>query len=215
MSLQTELDARAAKNRERFPADVTAAMDANVAAVTAANLADSTLRVGDPLPDATLLDVTGAQVTIAQLLAEGPLVVSVYRGGWCPYCNMELRALQERLEEIAEAGGRLVAVSPMTPDASLTTAEKADLAFPVLSDVGLTFTRSLGLVHDLTPDVKALYDAWGFDTDTVNDGHGDELPLPATFVVGADGTVAWRHVDADYTQRAEPDDIIAALRELG
>jgi peroxiredoxin len=214
LTLQDDLNARRAKNAAALPPAMLAAMDHDVASVAASGIADRAARVGDPLPRATLLDVEGNPVTIDEMLAEGPLVISVYRGGWCPYCNVELRALESRLEEITATGGRLVAVSPMSPDASLTTAEKHDLGFPVLSDVGLSWLRALGLVHSLSDDVKALYDSWGFQTDVVNVGHGDELPLPATFVVAQDGTISWRHVDPDYVQRADPDDIVAALRDL-
>jgi len=102
----------------------------------------------------------------------------------------------------------------MTPDASLSAKEKFELEFAVLSDVGMLYGRELGLVHPLSDDVKALYDSWGFDTDVVNDGHGSELPLPATFVVGTDGVIRWRFVHPDYTKRAEPADVVAALRDL-
>lgn len=214
MPLQEQLDARNAANRERLPAATTAAMDADVDAVSASGLAGAALDVGGVLPSFTLRDEQGVEVTREDLLAHAPVVLSFYRGGWCPYCNLQFAALAVALPAIEEQGARLVAVSPQTPDASLTTRERNELPFSVLSDVGNVLARKLGLVHRLSDDVKALYDGWGFDTDGANDGHGDELPLPATFVVDGDGVVRWRFVDADYRRRAEPDDVVAALREL-
>lgn len=214
MSLQDALDQRRDASRERLPREALDAMDAGVTAVTASDLVGRALPVGARLPPFTLPDATGTPVSSQDLLAEGPLVVVFYRGGWCPYCNLVLGGLQARLDEFAAHGATLVAVSPQLPDASLSTAEKHALSFPVLSDVGNAYARELGLVHGLGADVQALYEQWGFDLAGRNDGHDDELPLPATYVVAPHGTVAWRFVDADYKRRAEPDDVLAALAAL-
>lgn len=210
-SLTETLEARRRKSVAAKDDATNAAMADDVAAVTASGLADRALGVGASFPSFTLSDATGGKVSLDELLADGPVVISFYRGGWCPYCNLELAALQARIEDVRAAGGQLVAISPQTPDASLSTNEKHDLGFPVLSDVGNVVAGEVGLVHRLTPAVKELYDGYGFETDVLNDGHGDEFPLPATFVLDADGEVTWRFVDADYIRRAEPDDIIAAL----
>jgi len=200
--------------RASIPAETLAVMDAATDALAATHLAEQCLGVGAPAPDFSLPDATGALVTLSKLLAEGPVVLAFYRGGWCPYCNIELRSLQARLPEIAAAGGRLVAISPQTPDNSLTTAEKLDLSFPVLSDVGNVVARSYGLVFSLADDLRPVYGGWGLDLPAANGDDSFELPLPATFVLGADGTVAWRFADADYTKRGEPDEVIDALRAL-
>lgn len=213
-SLQDTLEARREASIAGKDEATNAAMAGDVAEVDASGLADKALATGATFPSFSLPSATGEVVTSDELLADGPVVVTFYRGGWCPYCNLALAALQSRLDDIHAAGGRLVAISPQTPDASLSTAEKKDLTFTVLSDVGNVLAREVGLVHRLSDDVKELYDGWGFETDVVNDGHGDELPLPATFVLDADGTVAWRFVDPDYIKRAEPDDVVAALRGL-
>lgn len=214
MGLQDTLDERRAASRESKDDATLAAMDGDVEGVAASALVDEALPVGERFPSFTLPNATGGSTSLDGLLADGPVAVTFYRGGWCPYCNLALAGLQARLDDIRDAGGRLVAISPTTPDASLSTAEKHELQFTVLSDVGNVLAREVGLVHRLTPAVKQLYDGWGFETDVVNGGHGDELPLPATFVLGRDATVAWRFVDPDYTKRAEPDDIVASLRAL-
>ena len=213
-TLEDTLEARRRRSIAGKDEATNAAMSDDVAAVLASGLADRALPVGDAFPSFELPGVDGEPVRLEDLLADGPVVVSFYRGGWCPYCNLEFAALQARLDDIRAAGATLVAISPQTPDASLSTVEKAELTFPVLSDVGNELARKVGLVHRISPAVKELYDGWGFETDERNDGHGDELPLPATYVLAADGTVAWRFVNADYIRRAEPDDIVAALEAL-
>lgn len=200
--------------RANLPATSLQVMDAATAELAASGLAERSLAVGADAPDFTLPDATGGEVTLSSLLADGPVVVSFYRGGWCPYCSTELRTLQTRLPEIAAAGGRLVAVSPQTPDNSLSTAEKLALAFPVLSDVGNAVARAYGLVFRLPENLRDLYTGWGLDLPAANGDRSFELPLPATFVIAADGKVVWRFADADYTTRAEPDDVLAALRAL-
>jgi peroxiredoxin len=142
-------------------------------------------------------------------------VLTFYRGAWCPYCNIALRSLQQHHDAITARGARLVAVSPQIPDESLSLAEKHDLAFDVLSDIGSDTAKQYGLAFDLPEDLAAVYDKLGFDLQRVNDGHPRTLPLPATYVINRAGVIRWAFVDTDYTARAEPADILAALDELG
>ena len=200
--------------RARIPPGTLAVMEAATASLEASQLAERSLAVGAAAPDFSLPDAKGDRVVLSKLLTEGQVVLSFYRGGWCPYCNIQLKTLQDRLGDIAEAGGRLVAVSPQTPDNSLSTAEKHSLAFPVLSDVGNAVARSYGIVFTLADELRPVYAGWGLDLAAANGDRSFELPLPATYLIRPDGTVAWRFVDADYTKRAEPDDVVDALRAL-
>lgn len=170
--------------------------------------------VGAHAPDFTLPDSTGEHVSLSSLLSRGPVVLAFYRGGWCPHCSTELRAYQARLAEISSLGAALVAVSPQTPDNSLSTREKLELAFPVLSDTGNVVARSYGLVFSLPEELREIYAGFGLDLPTANGDDSFELPLPATYVIDTEGAVVWRHVDADYTKRAEPNDVIAALAAI-
>ena len=136
------------------------------------------------------------------------------RGGWCPYCSLELRALQGALEQVRAANATLVAVSPQAPDASLDTVERQELTFPVLSDVGNVVARSYGLVFRLSDDLRATYDTFGIDLAGANGTDDHELPIPATYIIDTDGTVRFAFVDPDYTKRADPTDVVAALTEL-
>ncbi|OUD03889.1 hypothetical protein CA983_07275 [Streptomyces swartbergensis] len=133
---------------------------------------------------------------------------------WCPYCNIALRSLQQHHDAIAARCARLVAVSPQIPEESLSLTEKHQLAFHVLSDIGLDTAKQYGLAFDLPGDLAAVYDRLGFDLQRVNGGHARTLPLPATYVIDRAGTIRWAFVDTDYTRRAEPADILTALDAL-
>jgi len=211
-TLAAQLAERNQANRARIPQAALRTLDDATATLVDSGRADAGLAVGDAMPDFTLPDHTGNDVSLSSLLARGPVVVSFYRGGWCPYCSLELRALQTRLEEITAAGATLVAISPQTPDDSLSTAEKLELRFPVLSDVGNVVADKLGLVFTIPEPLREVYQGFGIDLPAANGDHSFRLPIPATYVLGRDGTVLWRHVDPDYTRRAEPDDVLAALR---
>ncbi len=177
-------------------------------------IAGRAIQVGDELPHFVLPNALGEEVSSEALLREGPLVISFYRGGWCPYCNLELHALQQSLSEIEAQGAALLAISPETPDHSLSTQEKQGLEFEVLSDQGNDVARKLGLVFALEDGIRAHYADFGFALPDFNDDESWEVPIPATLVVGCDGRVAWRFVDADYTVRGEPAEVIAALKAL-
>ncbi|KOX00443.1 MULTISPECIES: peroxiredoxin-like family protein [unclassified Streptomyces] len=176
--------------------------------------AERALTVGAQAPRFSLPSATGQTLALDDLLVDGPVVLTFYRGAWCPYCNIALRSLQQHHEAITARGAHLVAVSPQIPDESLTLTEKHDLAFDVLSDIGSDTAKQYGLAFDLPDDLAAVYDKLGFDLQRVNDGHPRTLPLPATYVIDRDGVIRWAFVNADYTTRAEPADILAALDAL-
>lgn len=173
------------------------------------------VKAGDKIEPFTLPDGNGVPVALDQLLADGPAVIVFYRGGWCPYCNLTLRTYQtELLPELGKLGARLVAVSPQTPDGSLSTKETNELSFTVLSDVGNVVARSLGITYAASDDVRATAEAIGNDLGKVN-GTGEwDLPHPTVLVVGRDGIVAFADVHPDYTTRTEPAAVLAALGEL-
>ncbi|MEM6717142.1 MAG: peroxiredoxin-like family protein, partial [Cyanobacteria bacterium P01_C01_bin.147] len=140
--------------------------------------------------------------------------IAFYRGGWCPYCNLELKALQNALASIQETGAALVAISPETPDNSLTTQEKNELAFPVLSDLDNQVARQFGLVFQLPASLRPIYDGFGIDLVAYNGNDQFELPIPATYVVQPNGEIVYAFADVDYTKRAEPSDVVNALKAL-
>ena len=165
-------------------------------------------------PDFALPDALGATVRLAELLTRGPVALVFYRGEWCPYCNLALRAYQASLPEIERLGATLVAISPQTPDNSLTTVEKKGLTFPVLSDVGNRVARQYGLVFAIGEAARPVYAAIGADLPAFNGDASWELPMPGVFVIAPDGTVRFVAVEADFTRRPDPGTILTALRPL-
>jgi peroxiredoxin len=213
-SLNAELRAFYQARRQQIPDDVRQVMLRAGEELAASGQDTRALSAGDRAPRFALPSATGRTVALDDLLADGPVVLTFYRGAWCPYCNIALRGLQQRHADITARGARLVAVSPQVPDESLTLVEKHGLAFDVLSDVGSGTAGQYGLAFDLPDDLAAVYDRLGFELERVNGGHPRTLPLPATYVIDRGGVIRWAFVATDYTTRAEPADIIAALDAL-
>jgi peroxiredoxin len=212
MGLRQELDAQRARFFASAPADEAEIIRRTDAALAAQGIERRIPRQGDPAPPFALPNVHGRTIDSASLLAKGPLIVVFYRGGWCPYCNLELRAYQRALPDIRARGAALVAISPETPDGALSAKEKNGLEFEVLSDGGNKAAAAFGLVHDAPMELRALYAKWKLDLPRFNGQPGDwNLPLPGTFVISPAGAILLAHADADYRIRLEPSDALAAL----
>jgi peroxiredoxin len=204
-------EVRAAASPERLQANAQALAD-----LIASGLSASALREGDAAPDFALPDAHGQVIALRALLDRGPVVISFYRGGWCPYCNLELRGLQRALPEIVRAGASLVAISPQLPDHSLSTEEKNQLTFPVLSDAGNIVAKRFGIVFTLPAALVHAYKAIGRDLVEMNGEAGAaELPMPATFVLDKSGAIRLAFVEEDWSKRLDPDIVVDTLRGLG
>ncbi|KAF5131471.1 Thiol-disulfide oxidoreductase ResA [Metarhizium anisopliae] len=166
------------------------------------------IQPGAKLPQFNLPDATGKVQSSSDLLAKGPLLITFYRGEWCPFCNLALRALQLRLPEIEAKGVTLVAVSPELPDTSLSTVDKNELKFPVLSDVGLKFARELGIVWKQPEALRPVLAGFGTDLKARNGDDSFEVPIPTTILVDQHGTVRNVHAEPDYFKRLEPQDAL-------
>ena len=211
-----ELDsARNFYRGQKIPKRALKIMDAATAELLNNSVASHALQPGDIAPDFILPDTDGRAVRLYTELARGPVVMVFYRGGWCPYCKIHLRGFQKSLPKLKAAGAQVVAISPQLPDQSLTTQEKDKLAFPVLSDVGLNTARAFGVAFELPKTLLDLYADFGHPLENFNGVEGgEELPLAATFVIRADRTIAYAHVEADYTRRSEPLEVLNLVREL-
>ncbi|GAD93710.1 hypothetical protein NECHADRAFT_78070 [Paecilomyces variotii No. 5] len=174
----------------------------------------SIIKVGRKLPDFKLPDANGDEVSSTDLLAQGPLLITFYRGGWCPFCNLALRALQKHLDDIKSHGANLVAISPELPDTSLTTAQKNELSFPVLSDIGLRFARKLGIVWKQPDTLRPVFEIFENDLKARNGDNSFEVPVPVTLLVGRDGIVRNVFAESDYAKRVEPQEVIYWLTQL-
>jgi peroxiredoxin len=210
--LQTDLDAFRATWEARVGETIARLIGGDIEDLRGSGILDRAARAGDAFPlDTPLLDAQGRAFDLKALAARQPLIVTFYRGGWCPYCNLELRAYQARLAEIGRAGAALVAVSPELPDHSLSTAEKNDLAFPVLSDVGGALASALGIRFTLSDTVRPFYEKAGHALPERNGDGTWALPMPATFVVAQGGVIAAAFVEPDYRRRVDPRAAIDAL----
>jgi len=205
---------RALQESLGMPEEDREVIGAAMADVTASGVAPG-LAVGATAPDVALPDTTGRTVSLSQAAGGGALVVSFYRGGWCPYCSLELQALDERRADFAAHGAALVAISPERPDHTVALVEREHLGFPVLVDAHQEAGRAFEVVFTAPASVKDLYvGKWGFDLSRqMADGSWD-LPIPATFVLDADLVVRAAWVDSNYMRRTDPDDILAAVQAL-
>lgn len=210
-SLKSELDARRNAFNARAPEDVKKIYEDGVSAVADSGILDSAKQVGDEAPNFALGNATGTVVKLSDYLEKGSVILTWYRGGWCPYCNLTMHSMQQHLPEFRVLGANLLALTPELPDRSLSTAEKNELEFEVLSDIDSKVAHEYGLVFKLTDDVAAIYEE-KFGLSEYNGNDSNELPLAATYVINPEGKIIYAFVDADYRNRAEPSDIIAALK---
>jgi peroxiredoxin len=171
------------------------------------------LQMGDKAPNFELKNALDQVVKLSWLLENGPVVLTWYRGGWCPYCNMQLRYLQTMLPEFKNANATLVAISPETPDNSLNTKEKNKLEFEVLSDYDNQVAKKFGIAFTLNEELVGIYNGF-HKLETFNGIDTNELPIPATYIIDTDYTIKYAFINPDYRERAEPKDLVTVLKRL-
>jgi len=212
MSLKEQLAEYRAGWYQRVPAERQAIMKRHIDQLRNGATARTMLKIGDHAPAIVLENAKGVTVDVGTLLAKGPVIVTFYRGGWCPYCNLELKAYQDILPEIVAVGASLVAISPEKPDDTVSTAEKNALTFEALSDVGQNVGRKFGLVYEFTEELKSAYRGFNLDIPVRNGTPGEwALPVSATYVIDRDGSIVYAYTDVDYRDRADPRDVLAVL----
>jgi peroxiredoxin len=213
MTLKHEIENFQKEMIPQIPGNVLQALQRTSAELLAKNIEEKAVKKGNTIPSFTLPDATGKTIISDDLLKDGPVVISFYRGGWCPYCNLELKALQGVLPEIKKLNAGLIAISPELPDGSLTTQENNALGFPVLSDQGNEVAKQFGLVFELDAELVPMFkENFNWDLIAINGTEKVELPMPATYVVDREGIVQFAFVNSDYTQRAEPEEILEVLK---
>jgi len=217
MSLQAKLDAfksdfEAGKPPYSVPRSVIETMHRATAELVASGAASRAKKAGEIAPSFSLKDPEGNVVSSNELLKKGPLVVSFYRGVWCPYCNMELQALEAAKSQFDKYGASLVAISPQTAPNSRKSIRQNKLSFPIVSDVKGKVGAAFGLRFDLPDYLVELYKGLKNDLPAFNDDPSWMLPMPARYVIGQDGTILYSEVNPDYTHRPEPEDMIPVLQ---
>jgi len=196
------------------PPEILTGLAAEIRKLAESGIARQALQVGARVPDFTLPDAYGKPVTLSALLGRGPAVVTFYRGGWCPFCDLQLRAYQGALGAIHGLGAELVAISPQTPDYALSDVEKKRLSFPVLTDKGNRVAREFRLVFALSDELKKLQTHFGSVLPKFNGDDSWELPMPGTFVLDRQGVVRLASVDPNWMVRVEPAAILEVLRAV-
>jgi peroxiredoxin len=213
-TLSEQLDEYRAGWTQRVPAERRAIMERHIQHLIDTGLGQLAKRAGDRAPAIILPDARGQTLDVSTLLARGPVVVTFYRGGWCPYCNLELKAYRDLLPRIVATGASIVAISPETPDDTVTTAEKNALTFPILSDVGQKVGRAFGLVYAFTDELRSAYEGVGIDISTKNGSPDDwSLPISATYVIGPDGVIRYADTSVDYRWRTDPLEVLKVLEK--
>ncbi|WP_346883419.1 peroxiredoxin-like family protein [uncultured Algibacter sp.] len=214
MSLTETLANKNAESRARIPSEALEIMDRATNSLKDAHILNNAIKVNDTFPNAVLKNINGDNKGIDSLKGEKATIISFYRGGWCPYCNIELQALQTALPEFNELGANLIAITPETPDNSLSTSEKNALSFEVLSDIDNTFAREIGLVFKMPKELQEVYSKFGIDVKKHNQNDDYELPIAATFVIDNNNAVKYVYTNEDYTKRADINEIKSAIKSL-
>jgi peroxiredoxin len=216
MSLREKLDAfkadhRAGKPPYNAPPEIHPIMDRATKELIDTGRARSALKAGDRAPVFTLRDQNDNAVSSKDLLAKGSLVVCFYRGAWCPYCNLQLQALQEALPKFQELGASLVAISPQNQVNSSKSARQNSVTFPILSDMNNDVATQFGVTFALPDYLVELYKKLSYDLPAYNSDEGWTLPMPASYVISTAGKIIYAEVNPDFTHRPEPEDVLPVL----
>ena len=196
---------------KQVPQEVLEAFGKSIADLKTKNIEQNSIKVGEIMPAFSLLNAKIETINSNEILKQGKMIVAFYRGSWCPYCNLELKALQDNLSKFQDKKTTLVAISPQSPDNSLTIVEKQNLTFEVLSDTDNEFAKKLGIVFELQDFVLPYYDALGIDLVAFNKNKENNLPVPAVFVVDTNGKILYKFVDTNYMNRIDIDELINQL----
>lgn len=212
ISLKEDIDAYEVIKAEKLAAPILATMNAATTDLIATGIQKNALKTGDKIPVFSLPNQNDFVSSIADRLQGSMLVLTFYRGGWCPYCNLELNAFQKMVPEFESAGAKLIAISPEVPNHSLRTKERHEMSFDILYDKDNKVAKEFGLVFTLPQDILSIYDKFGIDVVGHYGNETFEVPMPATYVVNQSGEIVYHFVDADYTKRSEPADVLAAVK---
>ena len=212
--LQQQIDEFIAEGASWLPADLLQDLLRPIGQLINSGAAENALKEGAQAPDFALPDAGGNAVRLSHLLAQGPVVMTFYRGQWCPYCHLALRAYQQALPHMQARGASLVAISPQMPDHSHAMAEKLELTFAILSDMGNQVARQFGLVFTIDEAVRRAHKQVCADLPAFNGDNSWELPMAGTFLVDQSGAVRLAFVHPDFTRRLDPLVVIARLNEL-
>jgi len=211
MTLTEQLKELADGSVKRHPGKSQDIMRKAIEDLEATSILNDAFKTGNTLPKIILPNATGELVNLNDRISQNKTVITFYRGGWCPYCNLELKALQNVLPEINAKGANLVAITPETPDQSLTTKEKNELGFEVLSDKNNVVAKNMNLVYKLPEELVNLYKTFNIDLEKSNGDLSQELPIAATYIIDTNGKATYHFLKEDYKLRADPKALLSVL----
>lgn len=212
-TLQSALDAHKTEWAQNAPAEQLQIYQGAIQAIIAGGTFDRAQKAGNPAPVFTLQNASGEAVSLKEWLAKGPVVLTWYLGSWSPYCDITLGRLQQELPAIQEAGATLMALTPELPEKAQQMMAKHQLQFEILSDKDNQIAKKYGIVYPLTTELANSYQQT-FDWMAFYGNDRRELPLAATYIIQPDGTIGYAFLDADFRNRAEPEDILSALNRI-
>ena len=207
--LEKKLSERRESAKNRISPEILSKMLEATQSLKNSELEKEAFNIGDKIEDTILLNNLGDEVSIMDILGKQPAIISFYRGTWCPYCNLELSTYNELLKDKNKI--KMVAISPERPESSINV---ENLNFEVLSDIDNKFAKKLNLTFDITETIENIYDGFGINLEKSQGKKSRILPIPATYIIDSSGVIVYAYIDADYTKRAEPKDVIDKYLEL-
>jgi peroxiredoxin len=214
MTLSQRIEEKKEALKEELTTEMIEQLSRGVNKVELMGLNHKCLKEGDRIPEVVLKNRDGKEIRLSEFIQQGPIVINFYRGHWCPFCTEELKMYKHHFSQFSEAGFRIVSISPETPQEIAHTIDSCELPFDVLSDPGNQAARAFGIAFELPEEMKRPYEYLGISLPRHNGDGSWTLPIPATYVAGTDGTIVIAHVDADYTKRAEPEQVLQEIRQL-
>ncbi|WP_297638529.1 peroxiredoxin-like family protein [uncultured Clostridium sp.] len=214
MSFVEELNNLKENAKVRLPKDIYESYEKAIKDLEKENIEKIALNKGDLAPNFTLKNHLGKIIELDELLKSGPVIINFYRGGWCPYCNLELRAYERVLDEINNLGGVFIAISPETPDNSISTKEKNELRFDVLSDLNNEVAKEFKIVFKVPNNIAKIYEERGMNLSKSQSNELNELPLPAIYIIDKNRKIQFAFVKADYKDRLDPSIVLEELKKL-
>jgi peroxiredoxin len=210
--LRNKLNDAIKKSAENMSPEIRNLLDQAKQELINSDVLKGSLNIGDIVQEFTLLNQNGSEKKLSDYTNQGLVIISFYRGSWCPYCNIEIQALQEILPQIKNNNASLIAISPQLPDGSLSFKEKNNLEFDVLSDLNNKIAHEFGLVFSIADYLKPIYIKNGLDFSKINGDDSFLLPIPATYIINENMQILYKFADPDYTKRSEPGDILQILQ---
>ena len=207
--LEKKLSERRESAKNRISPEILSKMLEATQSLKNSELEKEAFNIGDKIEDTILLNNLGDKVSIMDVLGKQPAIISFYRGTWCPYCNLELSTYNKLLKDKNKI--KMIAISPERPESSISV---ENLNFEVLSDIDNKFAKKLNLTFDITETIESIYDGFGINLEKSQGKKSRILPIPATYIVDSSGVIVYAYIDADYTKRAEPKDVIDKYLEL-